>query len=156
VLVSAVLMGGDRTSIHKPEYCLNGQGWTFRAANTEVIPIPMQKPFAYELAVMKVVATKNVRVDGQELTRRGLYLFWFVTDREISALHTGRMWSQTLHMLRTGELQRWAYISYFATCAPGQEEETLDWLKRVIAASAPEFQLPPASPPMGAREAARP
>jgi hypothetical protein len=25
---TAILMGSDRTSIHRPEYCLPGQGWT--------------------------------------------------------------------------------------------------------------------------------
>lgn len=149
VLVSAVLMGGDRTSIHRPEYCLNGQGWAYGAADTEIIRVPMQKPVSYELPVMKVVATKTVRGNGPDGARRGLYLYWFVTDRELSARHTGRMWSQTWHMLRTGELQRWAYISYFAVCAPGQEETTLAWLKEVIAASVPEFQVAPQRPGAG-------
>jgi len=40
-------------------------------------------------------------------------------------------------------LQRWAYISCFAVCLPGQEEATFERLKKFIAASVPEFQLTP-------------
>ena len=61
-------------------------------------------------------------------------------------------WPGTL--FRTGVLQRWAMISYFAVCAPGQEEATFERLKKFIAASAPEFQLVPRpngqTPPPGA------
>jgi hypothetical protein len=47
--------------------------------------------------------------------------------------------------LLKGILQRWAYISYFAPCLPGQEEATFDRMKKLIAASVPEYQLPPKS-----------
>jgi hypothetical protein len=46
-------------------------------------------------------------------------------------------------MLRAGVLQRWAMISYFTACAPGQEDAAFERLKKLIAASAPEFQLVP-------------
>jgi hypothetical protein len=45
--------------------------------------------------------------------------------------------------LRTGVLQRWASISYFAECAPGHEDATFERMKKFIVASAPEFQLVP-------------
>jgi hypothetical protein len=44
-------------------------------------------------------------------------------------------------LLKTGTLQRWAYISCFSVCKPGDEEATFERLKKFIAASAPEFQL---------------
>jgi hypothetical protein len=40
-------------------------------------------------------------------------------------------------------LQRWAYISYFSPCLPGQEGPTFERVKKLIAASVPEFQLTP-------------
>jgi hypothetical protein len=43
----------------------------------------------------------------------------------------------------TGILQRWAYVTFFSACAPGQEENTYERLKNLIAASVPEFQLTP-------------
>ena len=44
----------------------------------------------------------------------------------------------------TGVLQRWAYISYFTVCAPGEEDATFERMEKLIAASVPEYQLPPA------------
>ena len=53
------------------------------------------------------------------------------------------VWWLTRDLLTRGVLQRWAYISYFAVCVPGQEDATFDRMKSLIAASVPEFQLPP-------------
>jgi hypothetical protein len=49
-----------------------------------------------------------------------------------------------LNLLRTGVLQRWAYVSYFSVCEPGQEDATFARMEKLIAASVPAFQLPPA------------
>jgi len=38
--VNAVLMGTDRTSIHKPEFCLPGQGFIIEQQELETIRIP--------------------------------------------------------------------------------------------------------------------
>jgi hypothetical protein len=53
------------------------------------------------------------------------------------------MWWMARDLLRTGVLQRWAMISYFAVCAPGQEAATFERLKELIRASAPDVQLVP-------------
>jgi hypothetical protein len=57
------------------------------------------------------------------------------------------MWQMAKHLLRTGELQRWAYVSVFAVCAPGQEDAAFERIKRFIAAAVPEFQLTPRAQP---------
>jgi hypothetical protein len=46
-------------------------------------------------------------------------------------------------VLRTGELGRWAYVSYFTGCRPGEEDAVFERMSKLIAASVPEFQLPP-------------
>ena len=46
-------------------------------------------------------------------------------------------------LARTGVLQRWAYVSYMAFCSPGEEDATFERMKKMIAASVPEFQLMP-------------
>jgi hypothetical protein len=46
-------------------------------------------------------------------------------------------------VLFTGELDRWAYITFFSVCAPGQEDATFERMKKLIAAAVPEFQLVP-------------
>ena len=64
------------------------------------------------------------------------------------------MWWMAQKLLTTGVLQRWAYISCFAVCLPGQEDALFEHMKRFIAASVPEFQLVPK--PGGAVVAAQP
>lgn len=138
--VAVVLMGQDRTSLHKPQFCLTGQGWNIE--QTETVNLKMDRPHAYELSVMKLTASIRVkREDGQYITIRGIYVYWFVADNKLTASHDERMVSMAKNLLRTGTLERWAYISYFSRCLPGDEEKTFDYLKKFIADSAPEFQL---------------
>jgi hypothetical protein len=54
-------------------------------------------------------------------------------------------WSSVFNCIRHGIRQRWAYVSYFTACLPGQEDATVARIKALIAASVPEFQLPPDS-----------
>jgi hypothetical protein len=143
VQVNVVLMGSDRTSIHKPEFCLSGQGWRIDQDACSQVSLKLERPRPYDLPVMKLIATQNLEIEGETRTRRGVYLYWFVADDEYTASHTQRMWWMARDMLTRGTLQRWAYITYFAACAPGQEEATFERMKILIAASVPEFQTTP-------------
>jgi hypothetical protein len=140
-LVGVVLMGTDRTSIHKPQFCLVGSGW--RIDKTDVATVPVPRPHPYELPVVKLTTTKEGTRNDQLATVRGVYVYWFVADNAISGEPSGfqRMWWMAKKLLTTGILQRWAYITYFSECPPGQEEATFGRLKQFIAASVPEFQL---------------
>jgi len=139
-MVSVVLMGTDRTSIHQPQYCLTGQGW--RIDQSEMTTIPVERPHSYDLPVMKLTAT-GVRKAGtaDKTVVRSLYVYWFVADHELTADHLQRMWWMARDLIRTGTLQRWAYVSCLAICVPGQEEATFRRMKQFIGAAVPEFQL---------------
>jgi hypothetical protein len=153
--VSVVLMGRDRTSIHKSEFCLEGQGWRIDREATAEATVRMDRPYPYDLPVTKFVATKEVNANGRAFTARGIYVLWFVADNdEYTARHSQRMWWMARDLVLTGVLQRWASISYFAHCAPGQEDATFERIKKLIVASAPEFQLVPR--PAGTDRAQRP
>ncbi len=142
VNANIILMGMDRTSIHKPDFCLPGQGWNID--KRETVSIPIQGPHPYRLQVAKWTTTNSIQnKDGQKVKVRGLYVFWFVAKNEETDSHWQRIWWLTRDLLTTGVLQRWAYISYFAICAPGQEDAAFDRMEKLIAASVPEFQLPP-------------
>ena len=141
--VNVVLMGTDRTSLHKPQFCLTGAGWTIN--KTEVDQIHMEKPVTYDLPVIKLTVAGQFNVEGHPVNAHGIYVYWYVADTALSAAPSGsdRMWSIARELVTTGILQRWAYVTYFAVCAPGQEEETYERLKQLIAATVPEFQLTP-------------
>lgn len=139
IMTSVVLMGTDRTSIHKPQYCLTGQGESIVA--NEVITIPIAEPHPYELKVMKLSTTKQHPLGGGKFaTISGIYLYWFVADGHLTPHHGERMWLMGRDLITKGLLQRWAYVAYFSRCLPGQESILLERMKRFVAASVPEFQ----------------
>ncbi len=81
VSATIILMGADRTSIHRPDYCLPGQGWSIGSKTAVTIPIGGGHP--YELPVMKWVVGRSVEApDGQKQEVSGIYVFWFVADNE--------------------------------------------------------------------------
>jgi hypothetical protein len=142
VNANIVLMGTDRTSIHKPEFCIPGQGWRIDQKTTANLSIDGAHP--HQLQVTKWIITNFIQdTDGRKKEVRGLYVFWFVAGNEETSSHWRRIWGITRDLLTTGVLQRWAYISYFAVCEPGQEDAAFERVKKLIVASVPEFQLAP-------------
>lgn len=138
--ISVVLMGKDRTSIHRPQICLTGQGWVIN--QSEAVSVPISKPTSYSLPVLKLTASKVLKTpQGTSEPFRAIYAYWFVSDRRITADHWQRLWWMATDVLKTGVLPRWAYISYFAICKPGEEDATFERMKKFIAASVPEYQL---------------
>jgi len=137
--ISAVLMGTDRTSIHKPQFCLTGQGWTILKTETDTIPV--QKPHPYSLNVMKLTTLIEVGPEGNKTRVSGVYVYWFVADGQLTPHHGERMWWMARDLLTKGTLQRWAYVTYFTTCHPGQEDEAYAKLKDFIAQTVPQIQL---------------
>ncbi len=146
ILANVVLMGSDRASIHKPQICLQAAGWQLDSTPPP-LRIMMDRPYPYALDVIKLTSTREYIQDGQRGTARGIYVYWFVADGALSADASGfrRMWRSSSNLLRTGTMLRWAYISYFAACSPGEEEATFERIRKLIVASVPEFQLTPSA-----------
>jgi hypothetical protein len=144
-MINVVLMGTDRTSIHQPQFCLVAQDWIID--QTERVRLPIDRPYAYELPAVKLTASTRV-LDEQKQPRMisGIYVYWFVTADKITAEQGVRMWSIARTMVEKGELERWAYIAYFASCHPGQEQATFKRLERFIRASVPDFQVATGQP----------
>src|SRR4051812_15896719 len=139
ISLNVVLMGSDRTSLHKPQFCLTGQGWCVNQAATVKTNLQIQQPHPYDLPVVELLVNK------EKSPVSGIYVYYYVTDQALSAGTSGfeRMWEMARDVLSTGTLQRWAYVSYFVTCRPGQEEMALERVKQFITAATPEFQLYP-------------
>jgi len=147
---TVVLMGADRTSIHKPEYCLTGQG--FQTTKVERDTIDIQQPHTYPLSVVKMTVHREVATaDGKRIPQSALYVYWFVADQQLTADHNERMLWSARDQITRGTLQRWAYVSCFSLCHPGQEEATYSRIKEWIAASVPQFQIATGAPKILAR-----
>ena len=138
---TAILMGADRTSIHRPEYCLPGQGWTIDKKQTVSIPIDDNPAYQLQLARWDLSISYQ-QPDGKKATAFALYVFWYVAHNEETPDHDKMLEKMTLNLFRTGDLERWAYISYFTQCGPGQQDAAFGEMKRLITAQVPQFQLP--------------
>lgn len=140
IQLTAVVMGTDRTSIHKPEYCLAGQG--FAIERSEFATVPIEQPHRYELPVTRMTcSTPATASDGTKVMQRALYVFWFVAENQITADHNERMKWMARDLILHQTLQRWAYVSCFAVCKPGQEELLYARMQDFIAAAVPQFQV---------------
>lgn len=142
LLLNVVLMGTDRTSIHRPQICLTGQGWVIE--ESELLEIAVDAPQPYRLPVMRLIASRSFREPGgQTIPLKAVYVYWFVADGQITARHGERMWWMARDLLTQGVLQRWAYVSALAVGLPGSEELIYARIRDFLAVAVPEFQPPP-------------
>ena len=139
MMMSVVLMGRDRTSIHKPEYCLPGQG--AKIEKTERLTVALREPQPYDLPVTRILFSHLGEQDGRPFQRHGVYVFWFVADGQLTDDHNQRMLWMTRDLLTKGTLQRWAYVSCYTECAPNGEEAAFARMAGLMAAAVPQFQL---------------
>jgi hypothetical protein len=153
IQINVVMMGTDRTSIHQPQFCLTGAGWNIDGERSELTKVRIERPRAVDLPVMKLIAKKTFEKDGKVATMSGVYVYWFVADDAVTAEHSRRVWWMAEHLLKTGELQRWAYITYFAACPPGQEDRAFRRIQRLMNKTLPEFQLAWPAPVVAANAA---
>jgi hypothetical protein len=148
ILTSVVLMGYDRTSIHRPQICLDGQGWTIE--ESDLLDIQVHRPHPYRLPVMRLVASRPFQDNaGQSVSMKAVYVYWFVADGQITARHGERMWWMARDLLRKGVLQRWAYVSCLAVGPPGTESLMYERIEQFITASVPDFQIATRPPEAG-------
>lgn len=142
IALSVVMMGTDRTSIHRPEFCLTGQGWKIDQPATTVETLQLAGGYGKTLEYNQMLLDKELPMaSGKTAPARGLYLYWFVADGQETPGQMERMLLMAGDMVRTGKLQRWAYVAYFTYCRPEDEPQVLERLQKFIAASAPQFQI---------------
>jgi hypothetical protein len=139
-LAVAVTMGTDRTSIHKPQFCLSGQGWKIDGTKSERTLVHFNRPHPLDLPVIKLVASREIESQGQRAKYSCVFVYWLVSGDEVVADHNQLMWRMTAHLLKTGELQRWSYLYYMAICPPGQEDTAFAQVCQAMNATVPEFQ----------------
>jgi hypothetical protein len=140
ISITVVMMGTDRTSIHKPQYCISGQGWAITKKEARNISIPGTS--GYSLPAMRWTLENAYKDEGGKVHPiRGFYLFWFTAENEVTGEHP--FWRIMRKVLLTGVLPRWSYVSYFCYFRPEAEPEMAEQLTKFVVASAPSFQLPP-------------
>jgi EpsI family protein len=136
VFVSIVLSGRDRTSIHRPELCLVGQGWTIRGAEPHRFRVPAAGDFPATLLRIEREATTR---HGQQVVVPALLAYWFVGADRVVATHWERMLFSATDRLRHLQSHRWAYI-VVQTHALDGEAAALARMQEVLDGTLPAFQ----------------
>lgn len=140
VFVSIVLSGRDRSSIHRPELCLVGQGWSIAGGQTHRFARPGADAFpATVLRVQRERATPRGREAVPELVA-----YWFANGETVLANHWQRLaldaWNRVVHR----RVDRWAYVLVQTDAADG-EAAALRRIEAVLAGTLPVFQRGPAA-----------
>jgi EpsI family protein len=135
VFVSIVLSGRDRTSIHRPELCLVGQGWTIAASETRRLALSGAR--AMELPVT-LLRTRQVEARTQRKIP-AVVAYWFINGDTAVATHWERAWCDAWNRLRHGRADRWAYVLVQADALDG-ETAALARIREVLNGVVPAFQ----------------
>jgi EpsI family protein len=107
IMVSIVLSGRDMsTAIHRPERCLQAQGWTLQEGEQYAMSLPQRGVFPVE----QLRSTRLIKSDEGAITRELQTFYWFVGERDICASHWGRWAIDNRDRLFRGVSQRWAFI----------------------------------------------
>jgi EpsI family protein len=143
VFLSIVLSGRDRTSIHRPELCLVGQGWTIDDTSGHRFAYPATgggSDFpATVLHVRREVMTPRGRSSVPQLVA-----YWFVSSDAVVATHWERFLHDAWSRLRHLRADRWAYV-LMQTDATDGEAAAFARMQAVLDQTLPAFQPPQAA-----------
>jgi hypothetical protein len=143
-----VLSGAERKSIHRPEVCLQGQGWTLVDSRTLSVDIGNGRTLAVKDLDIKKIITLN---DGTKKPLRAHYIYWFVGADVTTPSHAERIWLTLWDNITRNINHRWAYPSMMALVTenftpeeigqrPRTNEQTVEMLLNFIKELAPKFQ----------------
>ncbi len=146
--VSLVIAGNDSRSIHRPEVCLDGQGWTVTDSSVREVKLLSGDVLKVrDLAIEREVLLGN----GTKLPLHAHYVYWFVgADVSTPSNLERQILSFRDNVLRNVN-HRWAYPSVMAyvtdNLTPQQsgerrrnDEDTVKMILSLIRSLAPRFQ----------------
>jgi exosortase len=135
VFLSIVLSGRDRSSIHRPEYCLVGQGWTIRGGFSHEFNFPGSGQF--RATVLRV--EKDLVTPGGSRKIPQLFAYYFVNADSTVATNWERMTTDSWNRVVHGRSDRWAYVVVQTGSSDG-EGAALDRIQSILDGAAPAFQ----------------
>ena len=146
LFVTIVLAGHDMSkSIHRPERCLQAQGWSLTSSPIVTVPVPGRGRL--DVKALKVVKVEQLK-DGRQIPISNLNYYWFVGRTGTTASHFQRWLIDKGDRLFRGYNQRWAYITVAATVTQGlknngrSETETAALIEDFIKGMVPVTHLP--------------
>jgi hypothetical protein len=140
ITTEIVLSGAQRQSIHRPQVCLVGQGWTIQ--KEETIPITLADGRVQKVRKLTLVRTQ----DGVQVV--GYFVYWFIGKDKTTDDHFERIfltsWDRVVHRVN----HRWAYVIVDAILPPepkvtaGERQKVLSDLISFTGELIPQIQRP--------------
>ena len=137
VFVSVVLSGRDRTSIHRPELCLVGQGWTIAGRDRQEFLVNGEAVPATLLRIEHAVRGSQTGAAPVQ----SLFAYWFVGGDALEPTHAGMQWRDACDRVRYLRSDRWAYVVVQTRILQGNEAEALGRMQEVLAGVWPTIRV---------------
>ncbi len=102
-VVTVVMTGGERQSIHRPQVCLVSQGQQIVREREVAVPLPGRMPLALQVLDLKPAREDD---DGAQA-----YAYWFVTHGRETPSHFTRLFWMAWDNLVRNVRRRWAYVA---------------------------------------------
>jgi hypothetical protein len=107
IVCKIVLSGREKQSIHRPERCLPGQGWT--VTDSRVIDVPLES--GHLLQVTALVLTRPVTLkDGSTRQLKQCFFYWYVGRKVSTPYSFVRVLLTNWDLIVHRSNQRWSYV----------------------------------------------
>ena len=136
---SIVLSGRDRTSIHRPELCLIGQGWTITSRSVETLTLANGEKLDVTLLHIEELQLPPSNNPAFAKPVPALFAYWFAgSDTTVPTYPQMLLHSATDRLFRL-RADRWAYFTVLTPILDG-EPAARDQLNTVISALWPQIR----------------
>ena len=129
--VAIVISGAERSSIHRPEMCLQAAGHRIEETWLLSVPLPDREPLVSKVLDLRHSITQS----------RHVYAYWFASDEHETSSHWERTWLMAKDNLFLGEAGRWSYVSV-QTASGVDQSDTEEILATFV-----ELLMPYITPP---------
>ncbi|MBN1672213.1 MAG: exosortase-associated EpsI family protein [Kiritimatiellae bacterium] len=112
------LSGIEQKSIHRPQQCLEAQG--FKILKQRVIEIPLEGRAPLQVMLLDMQGS-NRTPDGETHDVYRTYAYWYVAEgKETPSIMTRLLW-MTMDRVFANTVQRWAYVAIGTSRRPGSD-----------------------------------
>jgi hypothetical protein len=118
LVVSLVLGGESRTSIHRPQICLVGDGREI--TRTRSLSVREAHGRTLDVTLLELLWRRQ-SADGKWISRPSFYAYWFVAPHRQTARHDMRMFWMAFDRIFLGVSHRWAYIGVHGRRTEGSD-----------------------------------
>lgn len=143
ILCTLLLSGAEQRSIHRPEVCLPGQGWT--VVGQDYVTVPLAS--GHDLEVRKLSIQRDASTpENPNRILHADFLYWFVGENTTTASQFMRVFLSSWDRIVHNRAHRWAYVMVMAPVTASispdglNEADTQKMLTDFIRQVVPTFQ----------------